>query len=705
LKSGFNKRIFPYLFSLILMLLFVGTLYQGKVSIQQDFIEHEHKLSEVYAQQKSDQLALYLSGLQKSVVIFTEQYKHRFEKQQNPLLENLVHREIQEAMRANFKEYYAFDIIHNEAELDADNIDIGGGCREDLRKQLHNPYSEDFIRVHRGPAISHFDIVVPWQTEGHNGLFFVSFSLEKIASFIKQKNSEGHSSYVLMNDNSNMIELSNSTVSYQLSETFLADEKVELIRDEATFYVEGTQWVVVDLLCPEYVNNYLAESNNIFYGILAVFALMYFAFVWVNYRSDQGQIEIERLQNIERVSLEQKVKERTEALEDALEKAKSADIAKSQFINTISHELRTPMNGVLGMSNLLEKTNLDDTQKQYVEIVQSTGNSLLKQINDILEFSKLELGKREPKYTPVNVVEFVEDTTALTHHKFESEHLSLVHDFEQLENPVGMLDPFLIRQVLLNLVGNALKFTEAGTIKVKVETLTQDSLRFSVSDTGIGISKDRQTLIFESFRQEEDGYDRQYGGAGIGLSISEKIVNLLGGKIGLSSEKGHGSTFCFEVPFRPVIAKSEASIKHDQKVPMKNKTNLVGKKVLLVEDNVMNQQVAVAFLSKLGIQVDIANDGIEGIQMYKISTYDLVFMDLMMPNMDGFEATVEIRRYEHENELFTPISALTANTTEEDRQKCEEVGMNDFLGKPISFERLIHVLQKHVSDDDSPSRT
>ena len=395
-----------------------------------------------------------------------------------------------------------------------------------------------------------------------------------------------------------------------------------------------------------------------------------------------------------------KLEQANHDLEKANIAIQAADRAKSEFLATMSHELRTPLNGVIGMAELLRHTQLDQRQRQFVDACHSSGKSLLDLINDILDFSKIEAGKLELEEHDFDVallVQEIVDPLALLARQKGLQFTSRVAP--QVRRWVRG-DSTRLRQVLVNLIGNAIKFTEAGEVALNVAPAQmhdgQTAIRFEVSDTGIGIPPDRIDRLFQSFCQADSSTTRKYGGTGLGLAISKRLVELLGGRIGVQSAVAQGSTFWFEVPIR--LADAEPAGKErpaeSTAAPLPSHDNLQGRRVLLVEDNRVNQMFAGEVLRRAGVECRTAENGRQAIEAIPNEPFDLVLMDCQMPEMDGFEAVRRLREMEQSGRLagHLPVIALTANAVQGDRERCMEAGMDTYISKPFAPQDLLQVM-------------
>jgi len=380
--------------------------------------------------------------------------------------------------------------------------------------------------------------------------------------------------------------------------------------------------------------------------------------------------------------LEIDLEERTRALDEALAFMQNSSRAEGEFLAVVSHEIRTPMNGVLGMAQLLQMTELTEEQRRYVETIQSSGETLLTIINDILDLSKLDAGKVTLAARPVDLRSVVAEVIDLL--KPQAQHKGLYLDTE-IDNSVPAWivgDATRLKQVLTNLVGNAVKFTHHGGVQVFGRILPDAAmLECKVVDSGIGIPADKTPRLFQKFSQVDSSINRRYGGTGLGLVITKRLVEGMGGTISVESKQRQGSTFTFCLPVAVSQAPGEATGPTAAPGPLPSEL-----RILLVEDNAVNQMLALGVLQKLGCRADLAHDGEEAIAMTRASRYDVVLMDMQMPKMDGVSATRAIRAMENVHQPY--IIALTANAMESDRQLCLSAGMNDFLAKPFKTAEL-----------------
>ncbi|WP_445158316.1 ATP-binding protein [Halomonas sp. E14] len=482
-------------------------------------------------------------------------------------------------------------------------------------------------------------------------------------------------------------------------------DDIDRLLDELTRLDQGVRWVVNDRLqrIGSYseqlvvaINGHIAEAatherqalQSLYALLLALIMAMSLAgllvaiFLFREVRENAAA----------RSSLETLSRE----LQATAHRAEAASQSKSEFLATVSHEIRTPLNGVIGMSDLLLDQPLDSRSRDYARTLHLSAERLLELINDILDFSKIESGRLELERRPVPLASMVEDACRLFAPRAEAKGLALTYHLSPQLPPLLMGDPSRLRQVLLNLLANAIKFTELGEVRVEAALTDEGRLKLSVYDTGPGIPEALHDRLFEPFLQADASISRHYGGTGLGLAICRRLTYAMGGSIGVDSRPGVGSRFWFELPLEAAEGEPEPEAERGKPRPL---PQAAGAQVLLVEDNAVNQQVAVAMLERLGCRVQVVGSGPQALERVEQASFDLIFMDVQMPGMDGLQATRRLRALGGW-QAQVPIVAMTAAGPGADRERCLKAGMSDYLTKPLDRMALARCLQRVAQATD-----
>ncbi len=487
-------------------------------------------------------------------------------------------------------------------------------------------------------------------------------------------------------------------------------EQPESLIYRSQFTLAGAHWPIGFTGNSKLFSVNLWESSLVLFG--GLIATLLVAAYW--YRllklqaSDQDTKAQLRRENAAKEKLNQELEESIEqarvARHEALaaqQAAERANRAKSDFLANMSHEIRTPMNGVLGVAQLLANMPLTPEQQGLIDLIKKSGDNLVDLINSLMDFSKIEAGKMVLESTPYNPIQMVEEVTDTMRLLAQQNGVSMHTHIDITVPNMVVGDPRSMRQILTNLLGNAVKFTPSGHIDIRVKARSEENnqirLQFEIEDTGIGIPADKLSYIFLQFSQAEESTARHYGGTGLGLTISERLVTMQHGHMDVESTLGQGSIFSFNV----LLGRASAEIlplpvAEDRGEPM---MVFEGKRALVVEDNPINMLVTTKLLDMLGIPTDMAENGRLALERFEKGTYDIIFMDCHMPGMDGYETTRRIRESEHQRNLKrTPIIALTADVGNSDRERCIAAGMDDYLAKPVRSEHIGQMLLRWLND-------
>jgi signal transduction histidine kinase/ActR/RegA family two-component response regulator len=470
---------------------------------------------------------------------------------------------------------------------------------------------------------------------------------------------------------------------------------------ETLFYVQLCQTLLmalIALLLCIYISKYFTKDIQLLSLDISNYIKSNFKEPVSNLNHDSSIREVDFLLKSYGI-LKEKLSENIIFLEKKTEQANKTAAFKTQFLANMSHEIRSPLNGVIGMLNMLKTSNLNSEQTEHIEIAEHSANHLLGIVNMILDHSKMEAGKMKLERYPIHLKKELSKLIRLFEYRINDENIKLhfTYDPRIVNNILG--DNLRLQQVLINLIDNAIKFTSQGDVKLEVNLLHQTEdvqyLNFKIIDSGIGIDADKTEQILLAFEQADLTTTRKYGGTGLGLTISNQLVELMGGsKLNIMSLETGGSCFSFDIPFK--INTNAILIEENNEIILDNIKDRIISKALIVEDNLINQKVLYKLLNKLNIPSDIANDGKEAVSLYNENDYDIIFMDLHMPEMDGFEATKKIHSLTKYKLRNIPIIAVTASAFDEDKTKAIASGMDDFVSKPIVLKNLEETIAKQM---------
>jgi signal transduction histidine kinase/CheY-like chemotaxis protein len=686
----------------------------------------------IYEQFKEKSQLIYYNLLKdKFIIDIYEKLQKADETQKNILRQKLYNyiKNDYKVYKKNFSiEQLHFHLSNNESFLRAHKVDKYGDNLSDIRKTIQY-VNENFIPVDGfeiGRVYSGLRFVYPIKDnqEKHLGSVEVSFNIKLFIKEFMEKfdeQSNFHLSqkivdlkiweemrrhyYIDSPINGFYIEQAISTqneVEPYNKET-LEEINSKISQNERNFaiYSDDLKKVLIFIAINNPLTNktigYLSirsdskdiqDSNKNFYIFFITTTLFMLAIAYIFYIRTKRQL-------LARQELEEKVQEKTKELEKEKQSALDASKAKSDFLANMSHEIRTPLNSIIGFIDILRENEKDEENKQHLDIVKSSSESLLGIINDILDFNKIESHKIELEEISFDVKKLFKDIGMLYYDKASEKNINFLVNIDE-NTPKNILgDPLRLKQIIINLTYNAIKFTSnGGKIELYLRYNKENSkIRIGVKDNGIGISKENIKKVFQPFTQEDTSTTRRFGGTGLGISISSNLVTLMGGELKVISEVSKGSEFYFSIPLK----EAKETLNSEEKQTDDAEIDFSNKKVLLVEDNQANQMFMKVMFKKLNLEYDIAGDGIEAIEMFTKSKYDFILMDENMPNMNGIEATKNIRKYERKHGFQrTPIIALTANALKGDREKFLKAEMDEYMSKPFNKKKFLTILKKII---------
>lgn len=698
-------------YATILLPTLAGTIFAWAViawqvfDSERNFRHNEQKAFASEVVSVAEAVRQFVEGRQRLVVAFAEDNRALIER----IARNPDDQDATEELRAKldriFLDKFAFMIADTAGNPLLDDIEglVGEQCRADIRgfaerMMTHSGGASGGTQppsIHPQAANYHFDIVARWGSEGMRGVFFVSFRPTLLARMLDRYELPGHNLFLIHAERDGLIEISGAGSRDQLA----ASRDIRLTDWErqnilASAEIPGTRWRVVSIPDEDLFEAFDARArrNGLMIALLVAGAMSLVMAFAVRTERERGRSE----RALARATVE--LEELTQALRAEKDRAEAANKAKGHFLAQMSHEIRTPLTGVLGMADLLSRSELTPAQQSRVRTIQHSGNILINIINDILDQAKIEAGQLQIAPVPCDIVHAVEAVVDVHRDQAMRKGLDLrLHVAANCPRHV-LVDPHRVGQVLANLVSNAIKFTAHGSVTVIAEAYQaapgRPAIRFAVSDTGIGIPAETVPRLFNKFVQAEASTTRVFGGTGLGLAISKDLVTMMGGEIGVESRAGAGSRFWFWVPVEIVAAEVAGSVPREDAVadPLD---------ILLVDDDAVIRQVVRGYLETLGHRIEEAPGGESGLRLFADRNVDLVLLDGHMPEMDGYETLRRIRRLEG-GRRHTPAILLTADVFATSGTPFAEAGFDGFATKPIVLPDLVKEIGRVVGSRPTP---
>lgn len=691
-NNPFNpQRCITVLTTVVILSIATLVLLWSASTRQQEYLENQRNLAENSVIGAASQISQKITDLRQSIKLFAQQDAELLKYVAENPNDLEAYDSLVRDVKAEFPSAIAVTIANKNGEPYLEDFDgfILDVCRRDIKEFSANRHPPD-IFIHPNPLAYHFDVMAKVNIGlNEQTIFFVSFSPAIISQILNNSELYAHRLLLLKKDSGSLIEITSKGARNLLPADHLRISEDEIQNVIHRYSVTDTDWELVDIPVDDYLSRYQKEIWFNTYAIIALLVMFSGLLLFLLGRAEKkAQLKTES------------------AIRDKVA-AEYANRAKSDFLATMSHEIRTPLTSIIGYGETLLRS--DQSMEERIDSVNtiiSSSEHLLSLINDILDVSKIEAGKLEIEQIKESPFKLLSEVNNIISVQAKQKRLEFSIDYEFPLPQYFYSDYVRMKQILLNLCSNAVKFTEQGQVKIAVRYKPDsDRLYFIVQDSGIGLSTESQKKVFESFTQADSSTSRRYGGTGLGLTLSKQLAALLGGDILLESQSGVGSIFTFYLPTH--LGANNRLFHSKDEIPIFNKSSseyfcvekLTGN-ILLAEDNEINQRLIKLNLEKMGARVTAVNNGMEAIAKAQAQDFDLVFMDMQMPVMDGLKAVTALRSAGYS----TPIVALTANAMQEDRNSSLNAGCNEFLTKPVHQEQLFAIAKKYLAIDSEPDQ-